>query len=46
MSPLFRRSSKVKPTKDNKDNKIDAVIAILEALGGWLIDGNGDVEIV
>lgn len=36
----------VKPTKENKENKIDAVIAILEALGGWLSDGNGDVEIV
>lgn len=36
----------VKPAKDNNNNKIDAVIAILEALGGWLSDGNGDVEIV
>lgn len=35
-----------KPTKDNRNNKIDAVIAILQALGGWLTDGNGDVEIV
>lgn len=35
-----------KPTKDNRNNKIDAVIAILEALGGWLTDGNGDVEVV
>lgn len=36
----------VKPAKDNNNNKIDAVIAILEALGGWLSDGNGDVEII
>jgi phage terminase large subunit-like protein len=35
-----------KPTKDNRDSKIDVVISMLEALGGWLADGNGDVEIV
>ena len=35
-----------KPTKDNRNNKIDAVIAILEALGGWLTDGNSDVEVI
>ncbi len=35
-----------KPAKDNKESKIDAVIGMLEALGGWLADGNGDVEIV
>jgi len=36
----------VKPTKENKENKIDATIAILESLGGWLNEGNGDTEIV
>ena len=35
-----------KPTKDNRDSKIDVVISMLEALGGWLADGNGDVEII
>ena len=35
-----------KPTKDNRDSKIDVVISMLEALGGWLADGNGDIEIV
>ena len=34
-----------KPTKDNKENKIDAVIAMLEALGGWLAEGNGDISV-
>lgn len=34
-----------KPTKDNRDSKIDVVISMLEALGGWLIDGNGDVDV-
>lgn len=34
-----------KPTKDNRDSKIDVVISMLEALGGWLVDGNGDVDV-
>jgi phage terminase large subunit-like protein len=34
-----------KPTKDNRDSKIDVVISMLEALGGWLADGNGDVAV-
>lgn len=36
----------VKPTKDNRESKIDAVISMLQALGGWLADGNSDVEVV
>lgn len=36
----------VKPTKENRESKIDVVISMLEALGGWLSDGNGDVEIL
>jgi len=39
-------NSNAKPTKDSRESKIDAVIAILQALGGWLADGNGDVEVV
>ena len=36
-------NSNAKPTKDSRENKIDAVIAILQSLGGWLADGNGEV---
>jgi phage terminase large subunit-like protein len=36
----------VKPTKENRESKIDAVISMLQALGGWLADGNSDVEVV
>ena len=39
-------NSNVKPIKENRESKIDATIAILEALGGWLAEGNADVEIV
>lgn len=39
-------NSNAKPTKDSRENKIDAAIAILQSLGGWLADGNGDVTIV
>lgn len=35
----------VKPTKDNRESKIDCCISMLEALGGWLADGNGDISI-
>lgn len=34
-----------KPTKDNRESKIDVVISMLQALGGWLADGNGDVAV-
>lgn len=32
-----------KPTKESYQQKIDVVISMLEALGGWLIDGGGDI---
>lgn len=39
-------NSNVKPMKGSKMQKIDVVIAMMEALGGYLIDGGTDTEIV
>lgn len=36
----------VKPDKTTKQNKIDPVIAMIEALGAYLSEGGGDVEVV
>lgn len=35
-----------KPTKTTRENKIDPVIAMIEALGAYLSEGGGDVEVV
>lgn len=40
------KNGNVKPTKDNKMQKIDVVISMLEALGGWLAEGNTDATFV
>lgn len=36
----------VKPDKTTKQNKIDPVIAMIEALGAYLSEGHGDVEVL
>ena len=36
----------VKPDKTTKENKIDPIIAMIEALGAFLSEGGGDVEVV
>ena len=36
----------IKPTKETRENKIDPVIAMIEALGAYLSEGSGDVEVV
>lgn len=35
-----------KPDKTTKENKIDPIIAMIEALGAYLSEGGGDVEVV
>lgn len=35
-----------KPTKTTRENKIDPVISMCEALGAYLSEGSGDVEVV
>lgn len=36
----------VKPDKTTRENKIDPIIAMIEALGAYLSEGGGDVEVV
>ena len=38
------KNGNAKPMKENRMQKIDVVIAMLEALGGWLADGGGDTS--
>lgn len=35
-----------KPTKTSRQNKIDPIIAMIEALGAYLAQGGGDIEVV
>lgn len=42
----YDHNENAKPSKTTRQNKIDPVIAMIEALGAYLSEGGGDVEVV